>query len=95
MAPAGPALSRISERNDLQLAIDARMREGIVVAGLEVGVRDVGVRHAERSEDALANVVVPGSAGDGGDDLSGRHVEQVVVGVVAAEAGGGFMKRSL
>src|ERR1035437_8908697 len=66
------------------------MGKGDVICGLDVGVGDVGVVHAERRENPLANVIVPGSASDSGDDLSGGHVEQIVVGVVTAETGGGL-----
>src|ERR1700689_1999952 len=81
--------------DDLQFAIDARVRGGVVVAGFEGGGADVGVVHAERGEDVLRDVVVPGGSGDGGNDLAGRHVEQVVVGVVAAKTGGGLHEAKL
>src|ERR1035441_2459331 len=66
------------------------MGKGDVICGLDVDVGDVGVVHAERRENALTNVIVPGSASDSEDDLSGSHVEQIVVGVVTAETGGGL-----
>lgn len=72
----------------LQFAVDTRVRKSDVITGLDSGVGDIGVVHAERPEDALANVLVPGDAGDGGDDLAGRHVEKVVVSILAPKTGG-------
>ena len=83
------------EGDDLQFALQTRMRKSYVVAGLDVGVGDVGMGHAQRCKNSLANVVVPGGAGHGGDDLSGGHIEKIVVGVVAAETGGGLHEAQL
>ena len=85
-----PGVVEVFEGKNLQFALDARVRVGTILAGLDIGVGDVGVVHAERREDVLANIVIPGSAGHRGDDLSSSHVEQIVIGIVAAETGGGL-----
>src|ERR1051326_4526543 len=61
------------------------MWKRVVVARFEFGIADIGMVHRQRSENVLANVIVPGSAGYGGNDLSGGHIKQIVVSVVAAE----------
>ena len=43
--------------------------------------------HAQRLKNVLADVIVPRCAGHGGNNLARRHVQQVVIGVVAAKAG--------
>ena len=83
------------KRDDLQFVFHAGMREGHIIRGLNVGVADIGVGHAERDEDALANVVIPRSAGHRWDDLPGGHVEKIVVGVMAAKTGRGFHEAQL
>src|SRR6202140_5356312 len=85
-----PGVVEVFEGKNLQFALDARVRVGTILAGLDIGVGDVGVVHAERREDVLANIVIPGSAGHRGDDLSSSHVEQIVIGIVAAVTGGGL-----
>ena len=62
------------------------MRKRIVVPAFVSGRAEVGVVQAERSEDMLANVVIPSRPGHGGNDLARRHVEQIVICIVTAEA---------
>src|ERR1022692_1900284 len=41
--------------------------------------------HGQRRKDMPANIVIPRYSGDSRNDLTGCHVEQIVVGVMAAE----------
>src|SRR6185437_10256922 len=80
----------VLEINHLQLSVDALMREGIVVAGLERGIAQRGVVHSQRYKNVFANVVFPALSSYGGNDLAGSDVHQVVISVMTAEAGGGL-----
>ena len=90
MAPAGALLSMSSWGSASSLPESVLCG---VATSLPVPERgDIGERvgHAERREDALADEIVPTLAGDRGNQLAGRDVEQVVVGIGAAETGGGL-----
>src|SRR5882757_1776806 len=66
------------------------MRESVIVARFEGCVAEIGGGHAEGQQDFFANVVFPSFTGDGGNDLAGGDVHEIVVSVVTAEAGGGL-----
>ena len=71
-------------------AVAAAVRPGVVGIGLELGVGVGRMVHSKRPEDVIVNVPLPSLAADFLDQLAGGHVEDVVVGVAAAEAGRGF-----
>ena len=75
-------------RQRFQLAGERIVRDRHVLALQQRFDVGEGVGHAERREDAVAHEIVPALAGDRRDELPGRDVEQVVVGVGAAETGG-------
>ena len=58
--------------------------------GVELRVGVGRVVHSERTEDVIVDVLLPRLAADFLDQLAGGHVEDVVVGIAAAEAGRGL-----
>lgn len=66
------------------------MGKGVIVAGFEGSVTETSGVHAQREQDFFADVVFPGFAGDGGDDLAGSDVHEIVICEVATETGRGL-----
>ena len=71
-----------------QARIQPRMRLRAIGGGEAVGFVAHCRLHAQRLEDAVADEAFPGLPAGGRNHFAGDDVEDVVVGVVAAEAGG-------
>ncbi len=71
-----------------EASIHARMRLGAVHFGKVRGRVAGGVQHARWPEQVRLREVLPGLTGHLLDQLAGHHVQHVVVGEAAAEAGG-------
>src|SRR5215475_13928008 len=78
--PAGPTLSRSSSGITASLP---STRKCVIIPRLEVMAADRRMFHPQRLKNVLANVVIPGNPGNSRNDLTGRHVQKIVVGVMA------------
>src|SRR3546814_12167759 len=68
--------------------VDARVRMRAVGVGEALGLIADRIGHAGRAEDAVADEALPALPADRRDQFAGNHVEDLVVGIAAAEAGG-------
>lgn len=71
----------------LQLAFHFRVGSREIIAGMKVGNAGGAVRHTHGCKDSLPDEILPLLSGDCGNYLAGHHIEQIVVGVLAAKAG--------
>jgi len=90
--PAGPVVE-IDEVDDLESAVKFGVRPGVNCHGLKGCVCLDSLRSSEGKQNVFADVVFPGLSGDGGDDLSGCDVQQIVVSKRLRKLEAGFMKR--
>src|SRR3546814_15163476 len=68
--------------------VDARVRMRAVGVGEALGLVADRIGHAGRAEDAVADEAPPALSADRRDQFAGNPVEEFVVGIAVAEAGG-------
>ena len=88
-AAGGIHSSNLQQGHGLQLAIYLHMGRCAVLGGHQSWCGSTTL-HAEGTQDALRDEILPRSAAGGRDHFAGDRVHQVIVGELAAETGDGL-----
>lgn len=84
----GTNIVDVAIEHSFDLAFDLLVGGGHVFRMAQDHSRGIAIGHLQWSEDALLDEVIPALASDGRDDLTSRHVHDVLVTELAAEARG-------